>query len=139
MNISHEPIYKKNISDKTLYTAGKMYLYYFNTPPKRSSDWYTFYTRLYPLHSPREILLALSSMDVRDLDYKCSLFCHHDVRRKKALFEAARDVLNLTFQDIGNDRFTTNKSNGKTYDIEQSCFINLCYVHFRFSEEHICL
>ena len=89
-----------------------MYLYYFNIPPKRSSVWYTFYTRLYPYHSLRKILLALSSMDVKDLDYGCAEFCRHDVRRKKAMIEAVAEVLNLTIRDTGFDKLLANKTEG---------------------------
>ena len=111
MNISDLPIHQ-NISQNTLNMAGKMYFYYFNIPPKRSSDWYTFYTRLYPLHSLRRILLAISSMDAKDVKNGCSEFCRHDVRRKRAMIEAVGEVLNLTFNDIGTDRIIENRSGG---------------------------
>ena len=111
VNISSSPVHK-NISDKTLDTAGKMYFYYFNIPPKRSSIWYTFYTRLFPLHSLRKILLALSSMDVKDLALACSDFCRHDVRRKKAMIEAVAEVLNLTIRDTGFEKLLANKTEG---------------------------
>ena len=111
VNISSSPDHK-NISDRTLSTAGKMYLYYFNVPPKISSDWYTFYTRLYPLHSLRKILLAISSMDVKELKYACSDFCRNDVGRKKAMIEAVAEVLNLTIVDRGFDKLLANKTKG---------------------------
>ena len=111
VNISSSPDHK-NISDKTLDTAGKMYLYYFNIPPKISSDWYTFYTRLYPLHSLRKILLVLSSMDAKELDYACSDFCRNDVGRKKAMIEAVAEALNLTISNTGFDKLLANKTKG---------------------------
>ena len=112
VNISSSPDHK-NISDKTLDTAGKMYLYYFNIPPKISSVWYTFYARLYPLHSLRKILLVLSSMDAKELDYACSDFCRNDVGRKKAMIEAVAEALNLTISNTGFDKLLANKTKGK--------------------------
>ena len=112
MNISHLAIHK-NISQETLNMAGRMYFYYFNIPPKRSSLWYTFYTRLYPRHSLRQILLAISSMDVKDEELSCSsMSCHQNVGRKRAMIEAVGEVLNLTFRDIGINRIMQKGSKG---------------------------
>ena len=112
MNISHLAIHK-NISQGTLNMAGRMYFYYFNIPPKRSSLWYTFYTRLYPRHGLRQILLAVSSMDVKDEELSCSsMSCHQNVGRKRAMIEAVGEVLNLTFRDIGTNRIMQKGSTG---------------------------
>ena len=111
MNISHLPIHK-NISQNTLNIAGQMYYYFFNVPTKRGSDWYTFYTRLYLLHSLRKILLAISSMNAINIENKCSDFCRLDEERKMAMIEAVGEVLNLTFRDIGTDRMIQNRSKG---------------------------
>ena len=51
-------------------------------------------------------------MDVKDLDYACSEFCRHDVRRKKAMIEAVAEVLNLTIRDTGFDKLLANKTEG---------------------------